>query len=107
MPTDLVMFFRSQGVQWPLRSGDTVRVRRYGETLGEISADLLIDLVVHHFRSLHLQERLRHDVIHGPQHGRALEVGQVQRIEDEPAEPTPIPKALQDARRAKRKGKRS
>lgn len=56
----LVCVFRSQGVRWPLRPGDTVEVwNDKHEHLGELAADLVLDLIAHHFHGLSLTELMR------------------------------------------------
>ena len=94
------MYFRSNGVQWPLRSGDTVRVRRGTETLGEISADLVINLVMHTLYSIQLQEKIRNDVQHGP-----MPLPEVERMPLALMGKAPVPVEVQEQRRAKRKGR--
>ena len=93
---ELVCFFRSQGVQWPLRRGDTVRIRRGHDDLGELPADLVIELVAYHLYGLQLQVRMRDGVlIEPPRKPPAL------------MSRGPIPLDVQEARRVRRRGKRA
>lgn len=79
--------FRSQGMQWPLRPGDTVEVRRDGVSVGELPAEFVIDLIAHHLYGLRLQEQFRDGV----------------RAETARKPLTPVPLEVQAARRAKRR----
>lgn len=55
---ELVIWFRSQGTSWPLRAGDIVELREGGQRL-EMRAELILEIVAHHFRSIELQEAMR------------------------------------------------
>jgi hypothetical protein len=58
----LVCRFRSQGMQWPLRAGDTVELRRLGESdpLLSFPAELLIELVLAKFNDLEILDAMKH-----------------------------------------------
>lgn len=58
---ELVIRFRSQGMQWPLRPGDTVEVRQcgYPDALMTIQADLLIELVMLKVRDLEMLDAMK------------------------------------------------
>jgi hypothetical protein len=68
---ELVIWFRSQGTSWPLRAGDIVEVRE-AETRLEIRAELVIEIVAHHFRSIELQEAMRTGALPRKPPARAL-----------------------------------
>ena len=53
------VWFRSQGTQWGLRPGDAVELYDGPEMLVRVEAELVIELLVMHFRNLQLSEHLR------------------------------------------------
>ena len=55
--------FRGVGTTWPLRPGDSVEVWRDHRMIGEVPAELLIELLSYHFRGLQLQEEFRGAVV--------------------------------------------
>lgn len=89
---EIVFLYRSRGWQWPLRPGDAVELRDGTEVLIQIQAELLIELLIMHFRNLQLAEHLRA----GTKPRRSLA-----KIMSNAAEPST--KTLLEARRHKRR----
>jgi hypothetical protein len=59
---ELVIRFRSQGMQWPLRAGDTIEIRQFGNPIAvaTIQADMVIELVLHKLRDLEMLDAMKH-----------------------------------------------
>ena len=54
---ELVIRFRSQGMSWPLRVGDTVEVRE-GDARIEFPGELVLEIIQHYYRAIELQQHL-------------------------------------------------
>ena len=89
---EVEFWYRSQGLRWPLRAGDAVILRDGTEVLLQLEAELVIELLVMHFRNLQLADHLRA--------GTAPRRSLAKILSSRPEAPT---KDLLEARRLKRR----
>lgn len=62
---ELVIRFRSQGMQWPLRPGDVIEVRHIGNPTPILSfpADVVIELVMMKVRDIEMLDAMQHGTV--------------------------------------------
>ena len=96
MATDEIALLRD--IYTSVRTEDILVPRRGIDIIGEVSADVIIALVMHHLHGLQLLERMRSEVMWGA-------------FKESPPLPLtrmgkgPVPIDVQEARRAKRRKK--
>jgi hypothetical protein len=59
---ELLFWFRSQGMTWPLRVGDKAILRR-GEERLEFPAELVLEILSHYFQMIELQGHMAHGTL--------------------------------------------